>query len=325
MVMLEIEDKLIKLLKEGSTFSKLKTKTGLCSSELVKKMNTLKNKGYIIDREFNDQVVKFIISDKLIDVLQDNIRINMDNKFTFLVLADTHIGNVNENMSLVKKIYKYAEEHNIRYVFHLGDMVEGTSLKESKDLRIKRNTVEDQIDYVTRNYPKSDFINTLYILGNHDNRWLNEGIDIATIIDKRRYDMHFLGYKNSRVVVGNYQILLHHPFAIERDHKYDKEVKDLYPNSRFDLILRGHTHHNSIYMNEDNGIIVNVPACYDSPSLKYIGAYMITLKNEQLELTQLIVDNEVETFSNIKLQYDSRKDNECLSDNITKNKKKVKI
>lgn len=300
--MLEIEEKMIELLKSGVTFSKLKTRTGLCSSELVKKMNTLKNRGYIINKQFNEQCVKFIIGDKIGDILQDNIKIKFDNKFNFMVLSDTHIGNVYENISLVKNLYKYAEEHNVKYVFHLGDLVEGNSLKESKDFRIKRFTVNDQVDYLTRMYPKHDSINTMYILGNHDNRWLDLDIDISKIIDKRRYDMHFLGYKNSKIIIGNKKILLHHPFTIDRNFKYDNEVEELYPNCHFDLILRGHTHHNGIYMSDTNGIVVNVPACYDSPNRQYVGAYVITLKNDQVELEQLIVDDKVENFSHIKFQ-----------------------
>ena len=272
--MLEIEEKMIELLKSGVTFSKLKTRTGLCSSELVKKMNTLKNRGYIINKQFNEQCVKFIIGDKIGDILQDNIKIKFDNKFNFMVLSDTH----------------------------LGDLVEGNSLKESKDFRIKRFTVNDQVDYLTRMYPKHDSINTMYILGNHDNRWLDLDIDISKIIDKRRYDMHFLGYKNSKIIIGNKKILLHHPFTIDRNFKYDNEVEELYPNCHFDLILRGHTHHNGIYMSDTNGIVVNVPACYDSPNRQYVGAYVITLKNDQVELEQLIVDDKVENFSHIKFQ-----------------------
>ena len=308
--MLNIEDKMIELLKEGVTFTKLKSKTGVCSSELVKKMNSLKNKGYIINKQFNEKVVKFVIGNNIIDTLNDNVKINVDNKFTFLVLSDTHIGNVYENMSLVNNLYKYAEEHNIKYVLHLGDMVEGSSLKENNDARIKRNTLQEQVDYLTRYYPKYDSINTLYILGNHDNRWRNEGIDISKIIDNRRYDMHCLGYKNSKITIGGRNILLHHPFTIERDEKYDEEIKRLYSESYFDLILRGHTHHNGIYINRANSIVVHVPACYNSPTRKYTGAYAVTLKNYELELTQLIIDSNVDEISHIKFPFfDNANDN----------------
>lgn len=316
--MIEFENKMIMLLKKGVTFAKLKTKTGLCSSELVKKMNNLKNKGYVINRQFNDDGVKFVLGDKAIDILQDNIKIDFENKFTFLAMADTHIGNVYENMSLVKNLYKYAEEHNIKYIFHLGDMVEGSSLKNSKDFRIKRESVDEQIDYLTRTYPKYDTINTMYILGNHDNRWLNDGIDISKIIENRRYDMHFLGYKNSKIILGNKNVLLHHPFTIERSCKYDDEIEELYPTCDFDLVLRGHTHHNGIYVNNMNSIVVNVPACYDSPNRKYVGIYEITLKNERIELEQLIVSDSVERFSHIKFDLNNHDSSQCDYQNVKK-------
>lgn len=322
--MLEIENKLIMLLKKGVTFAKLKSKTGLCSAELVKKMNALKNKGYVINRQFNDDGVKFMIGDRTADILQDNIKIVYENRFTFLVMADTHIGNVHENMDLVKNLYKYAQEKNIKYVFHLGDMVEGTSVRESKDFRIKRDSVDEQIDYLTRTYPKYDSINTLYILGNHDNRWLNEGIDISKIIDNRRYDMHFLGYKNSKIVLGNRNVLLNHPFIVDRNFKYDHEIEELYPDCNFDLVLRGHTHHNGIYVNDNNSIVVNVPACYDSPNRKYVGVYEITLTNEKLELDQLIVSKTVDRFSRIKFDLNNNDNNHCNNQCDYQNVKKKK-
>lgn len=320
--MLEIENKLVMLLKKGVTFAKLKSKTGLCSSELVKKMNALKNKGYVINRQFNDDGVKFMIGNRTAEILQDNIKIEFDNRFTFLAMADTHIGNVHENMELVKNLYKYAEEHNIKYVFHLGDLVEGSSVRESKDFRIKRDSVDEQIDYLTRTYPKHDSINTMYILGNHDYRWLNDGIDISKIIDNRRYDMHFLGYKNSKLILGNRTILLQHPFTIERSFKYDDEIEELYPNYNFDLILRGHTHHNGIYVNDKNSIVVNVPACYDSPNRKYVGVYEITLKKERIELEQLIVSDSVDSFSNIKFDLNGGYNSQCSNQYDYQNVKK---
>jgi len=312
--MLEVEDKIIKMLKNGATFAKLQTKTGLTSSKLAHKLLILKNKGYVINKEFHEHGVKLWINNQIIHTLQDNISINCSNKFTFIALADTHIGNIYENMDAVKLLYKYALDKNIEYVVNLGDITEGTSLKDGNDSRIKRFTLNEQIDFLTRNYPKYDTINTLYILGNHDERWLNTGMDISKIIDNRRYDMHCLGYKNSKITIGNKNILLHHPFSIERDHKYDKEIHKLYLNPEFDLVLRGHTHHNGIYINDMNSIVVHVPACYNSPTRKYTGAYQVTLRENDLELTQLIIGDEVHDFSHIRIPFtrQNSESNKCL-------------
>jgi len=321
--MLDIEEKMIVLLKNGVTFTKLKSKTGLCSSELAKKINRLKNKGHIINKQFNQDVVKLMIDNDLIDELKDNVKIDFDNRFSFLVLSDTHIGNIYENISLIKSLYKYAEKRNIKYVFHLGDLTEGTAIKDSKNIRIKRFTVDDQVSFLTRNYPKHDSINTLYILGNHDERWVKEGIDISKIIDSRRYDMHCLGYKNSKITIGNTNILMQHPFSIEREQKYDDEIRDLYICPNFDLVLRGHTHYNGIYINDMNSIVVNVPACYGSPTRKYIGAYEIILKKNEEELKQLIVDEDVQAFAHLKFPLENKTYNNEKIDQTTKFNKRL--
>ncbi len=298
--MLEVDKRIIELLKKGVTLQKLKSKSQLCQSDLVKKIHGLENKGYLINKIFNEYGVKFIISDVPVVALQDKVTIPNEAKFTFLVISDTHLGNIYENIEMLNKVYKYAEDQNIRYIFHLGDMIEGPALENQSPARIKRLDIHDQVDFVTRNYPKSDNVTTLYILGNHDYRCLQEGIDISKIISNRRLDMHFLGYKNSQVNIGNRTVLLHHPFNIVHDQKYDDEIKELYLRPEFDLVLRGHTHHNGIYTNEMDSIVLNVPACYSSPSRVYTGAYEITFKNDELLLQSLILSDELYPFTSIK-------------------------
>ena len=300
--MLEVDARVIELLKKGVTLQKLKSKTGMYSSDVVKKIHSLEDRGYLIDRIFNEYGVKFKLAEAPIVALQDNVVIPIESKFTFLVISDTHLGNIYENVAMLNKVYEYAEMNNIRYIIHLGDMIEGQALENQSQARIKRLDIHDQVDFLTKNYPKSDSVTTLYILGNHDYRSVPNGIDISRTISKRRLDMHFLGYKNSRITIGNRTVLLHHPFTIVNDQKYDDEIKELYLNPEFDLVLRGHTHHNGIYTNEMDSIVLNVPACYNSPSRMYTGAYEITFKNDELLLQSLILSNEVYPFTSIKYE-----------------------
>lgn len=298
--MLSVDKRMIALLQSGVTFSKLKSKTGMCSSELVKRVHRLESNGYLIHRLFTEQGVKFKILDEPLKPLHDNIKIDIIDRFSCIATSDSHIGNIYENLELLKKLYRYAEEHNIRYIIHLGDMVEGPELENGRNNRIKRFDINDQVNYLTRYYPKSDKVDTLYILGNHDDRCKNKGIDISEIITRRRMDMHFLGYKNSSLKIGNVNVLLHHPFSIERSAKYDDEVKDLYLNPDFDLILRGHTHHNDIYVNDMNSLVVDVSACYNSPSRDFVTAYEVTIKNSEILLDNLIIGDKISKISTVK-------------------------
>lgn len=297
--MLQIDEKIFKLLENGTTFLKLKEKTGLYSSEIVQKVRSLEDKGYLIDRIFNEFGVKYKIANSLLAPLQDNVSISTGEYFSFLVYSDTHVGNKFDSIEKINEVYEYAEKHNIRYVIHLGDMLEGISLEGQNNSRIKILDIHDQVDCLTRNYPKSDKIDTLYILGNHDYRALSLGIDVSKIIYNRRMDMHFLGYKNSKIKLGNLDVLLHHPFTMEKNKKYDDEIKDLYFNPEFDLVLRGHTHQNNIYVNDMNSVVLNVPACYDSPSRSYVSFYQVGIKKDQVIFNNIILGEEPELFSSI--------------------------
>lgn len=318
--MLELDKKMVELLKQGVTLQKLQSEFDLCPSDLTKKVHGLEDKGYLITRIFYEYGVKFQILDKPLTTLQDKVEIISDNKFTFLVISDTHIGNIYENIELINKVYEYALTNDIRYVFHLGDMIEGISADDrfGSHSRIKREGAHEQVDFLTKNYPKKDGIDTLYILGNHDYRCLREGIDISRVIENRRLDMHFLGYQNSRIKIGNRDVLLHHPFRIVKERKHDEELKDLYFNPEFDLILRGHTHTNGIYFNDMGSLVVNVPACYSSPTRPYIGAYEVTMKNDNLELQSLIIGDEVTPFSSFKHNLKPKELIKTRQDQITK-------
>lgn len=295
--MTEFDKHMVELLKRGVTIQTIKDDTGLYASDLARRIRGLENKGYLIERIFNEYGVKLKLSYEPLVPLQNNVEIMTGPKFTFLVISDTHLGNIYEDLSLINSVYRYAVDNNIRYVVHLGDMIEGTRLEGKDDFRVKRPGIHEQINFVTKNYPKCDKVDTLYILGNHDYRAVREGVDISKIIANRRIDMHFLGYKNSKLKIGNRVFLLHHPFTIEKSQKYDDEIKDLYFRSDFDVVLRGHTHHNGIYVNDMGSIVVNVPACYSSPNNPYIGAYEVTIKDDKLLLQSLILKEEVYPFA----------------------------
>lgn len=298
--MLNLEKKIIEMLKYGVTLSKLKYQTKLCSSQLAARINSIQNKGYLIHRFFNEGGAKLKICDEAIKTLQDNITISTNVKFKFIAISDTHFGNYYENMDFVKNVYNYAHNNNIRYVLHLGDMIEGPILENGQNDRAKRRSIDEQINYLTRYYPRIDDVTTLYILGNHDHRCLMQGIDISNIIEKRRLDMHFLGYKNCKVRIGTTDVLLHHPFNIEKENKYDSEIKELYGDSQFSLILRGHTHQNSIYTSSMGGVVVNVPAIFDPKKKNYASAYEIILDGYGLEFNNLIIGNSVDIISQVK-------------------------
>lgn len=301
--MLEIDKKMVELLKEGATFLNLKNKSGLCTSDLVKKINSLENRGYLIHKLFYDYGVKFQILNKPILPLKDNVEILGGPKFSFLVFGDTHLGHIDENLEDIYRAYEYAEDNNYRYVIHLGDMLEGPHIFNQSAKRIKRDDVHEQVDFLTRNYPKSDKVETLYILGNHDNRCFNEGIDISRVIEHRRLDMHFLGYQNCKLKIGDINVLLHHPFTISREVKYDDEIKDLYFNTDFDLILRGHTHHAGMYVSENGGLVLTTDSCLDNSKREFKGLYGITIKNNEMEIDNLVMGKEISTYSVVKHKF----------------------
>ena len=119
--------------------------------------------------------------------------------------------------------------------------------------------------------------------------------------------MHYLGVSNSKIRIGNRDILLSHPLTIEKEHKYDSKIKELYPDDSFDLILRGHTHHNGMYVNDAGSLVINVPACYRSPTRPYTGAYWITIREKELVIKNLIISDKIDVFLETKHKLEPKK------------------
>lgn len=309
MIMNEIDKEILELLLNGASISTMQKKTGLSPSGLVKHLNKLKDQGYLIKKIYEEKGVSYGIDKNYINNNNDIIDISVEHCFKFLAISDTHITSNNKRINNLNKLYEYANIRKIPYVLHMGDMIEGAEPNEKLG---GEGDIFNQINYLTASYPKYDDITTMFILGNHDIRSINQkGIDISRVIENRRMDMHFMGYNYGIIKVNNRFIALHHPNHFELD-KYNDELEDNV-KVKPDIILCGHLHKKQI-INIDNQLNIYVPQTYNI-SNNIAGAYEIQLAPSDdydkynlnlIDIKPLLITDKVIPYMEISEQFTNK-------------------
>ena len=58
--------------------------------------------------------------------VSDSYSLDVSDNLKFIVISDTHFGSKYENFDYLKEVYDYALSHGIKYIFHAGDLIEGS-------------------------------------------------------------------------------------------------------------------------------------------------------------------------------------------------------
>lgn len=168
---------------------------------------------------------------------------------TILILSDTHLGSIYENLDYIRDTYRFAKENGIHTVLHGGDLIQST-------IRNVKDEYQDevvQLEHVKRDYPFDSSINTYILLGNHDYNTFKKS-DYYMDILKEREDMHFMGVKRAYVSWQEHLVSICHTTK-----KYHLSI----PSIDNILNLKGHSH--KLSYNRVKSI--NIPTLSDDLSL----------------------------------------------------------
>lgn len=215
--------------------------------EIYGLVELLKQQGYQLEI-VNGKIVKTKII-KEADVYK--VPNNLDH-LKLLLISDTHLASKYDRLDILRYLYQEAEDRNVNYILHSGDLTEGLSGRPQQLFELKEASYTGQRDYVIDKYPKSD-IPTYFIAGNHDLWWIKQcGADICQDIAKQRDDLHYLGSDCEDLKIGKLRIRLYHGNggnAYAKSYKLQKYL-DAIPSEELPHILQtGHVH-NSFYMKQ---------------------------------------------------------------------------
>lgn len=216
--------------------------------EIYGLVSLLKQQGYLFDI-IDDKIVKIkpIKENEVYKIPDTSEHIKL------LLISDTHLGNKYDRLDILRYLYDKAENNNIDYVLHSGDLTEGRSNRDEQIYSLKESSYTGQRDYVVDNYPQSS-IPTYLISGNHDLWWVKKcGADIVKDICSKREDLTYLGSDCEDMKIGKLKIRLYHGKggqSYAKSYKLQKYLDSIPLEERPHILQTGHTHQ-AFYMKQD--------------------------------------------------------------------------
>lgn len=242
--MTERQKQLYDLIKQYPfiTLKELSILMNLSEKQTYQRILKLDDLGYRLLRKYYETGdIAYALAGKYSKFNQLHIYTDPNNKFyRAIFLGDTHLMHETENKKVLKSAFAYARQYNIHNIFHLGDMFVQTDLKSSFD---------EIVNYTIKNYPYDKNITTFFVPGNHEYDCLkNSSLNIKSFLKRKRYDIVSLNYQNTRVFLKNDFITIRHP------------INGLQEKKNNGICFTGHHHNNNIMENDDT-LMINVPAC----------------------------------------------------------------
>lgn len=158
----------------------------------------------------------------------DELNIPTIEEQKIIIISDTHLGSIYENIDYLKQVYEYAKKHNIKIILHTGDLIQSVARNVSNKYRNEYK----QIIHVIEDYPHDEDIMNYLSLGNHDYHTLRKDSEYLETL-KTRKDFNILGFKRNYVLwQGNVIGLIH------ETPKYKIEIPKL--KTLYDF--HGHSH-----------------------------------------------------------------------------------
>ena len=255
--MTELQLKILQYMQSCTSIETICNNLKISEKQLYYYLSLMKNLGVLFDFEYGcdgKKFLKFANSGSITNTSPQLIINNNNSKFIkTIAIADLHVGN---NQSCLKKLdylFDYAVKNNINIILILGDVLNGQYQKSSENLNN-----EEQINYFIDNYPYDKSINTIGIIGNHENdSFINSShIDPTCLINTKRPDIHLINRISADLRIKDRQSnnIVSTPIRLMHTSK---------PNSdSFPILIAGHHHRYSVFNSENGHFIIDVPAFY---------------------------------------------------------------
>ena len=194
---------------------------------------------------------------------------NKQEHVKLLLLSDTHLASIYDRLDILRYLYEQAEDRQVDYILHSGDLTEGLSGRPQQLYELKENSYTGQRDYVIDKYPQSD-IPTYIIAGNHDLWWVKQcGSDIVKDICDKRDDITYLGSDCEDLMIGKLRVRLYHG---AKGNTYAKSYRlqkylDSIPSEELPHILQTGHIHQAFYLKQ------GITHCFQTSCLQDLTPY----------------------------------------------------
>ncbi len=236
----------LNLIENGTSLTDIMTELKVTHTELSNILKYIRDIGYNYTKNYSSEgkiTVKLnhgigpTFSEKRnlhIDVVNRSIRA--------IFISDMHIGSQYERPDLLKQVVSYAQDTGCHIIFNGGDVID--NIYADSSIIPKIPTVEKQISHFLRITPFHHNLIYFTLYGNHDFKSLQDkGLDIARLIESKRFDIPSLGYGECIIHIKDDAIALTHDLKKKSKNQIPENVSAVY---------RGHSHKSKT---RDNKII----------------------------------------------------------------------
>lgn len=247
-----ISERLIRELKGKRELSYLAKLLNYSENDILAEATKLKLNGYPGVSVWNEEGKTFL--QNITKQQGKGSRFSLDlptQDIKVAIVSDTHLGSNTNALDELKNFYKYAKEQGVSVILHVGDISDGYYTNRPTSI-FEQHAVgfQNQLDYITENYPVIEGVKTYFITGNHD--WThtrNGAANIGEVLANYRDDLVYLGHNFGQFEINNTVISLIHPTdgsSRTWSHKL-QEVIDRNEARRGNIMLVGH-YHKQLYM-----------------------------------------------------------------------------
>lgn len=235
----ELYNKIRCLIQKKYTFDDLCIELKLSRAELIHVLECMNKYGIPITLK-NGEIInhgKTKVIDAPYNITSDKSHVKLG------FLGDTHLGSIYDDVKLLETVYSVAEDKNIDYMFHSGDLTDGVLGIIDFEKHLKEDTYFGQVKYAIDRYPKYSG-KTYAISGNHDDYWtMLTGREIIEDISDERKDIVYLGRRRIVNINGLKIQILHGDFdpitnSRFKATKYLKTIEEDIPH----ILHTGHKH-----------------------------------------------------------------------------------
>lgn len=161
------------------------------------------------------------------------------------IISDTHIGSELASPFYIKKSYDFFKDNNIDKVLHLGDILDGF---DERDVLTKNELITRLYKQITLFYDIFPPNMTTYaILGNHDTKFKQLGIDLYKELSSRTFII--LGPGGAYINCSDYKLFM--------EHQVTPSIL-VPPHYNYDVILQGHSH---LFKFKENRNVFKIGSC----------------------------------------------------------------
>ncbi len=244
----EIREKLIENLKKKVTISALEEKFHLSKLEILGHIKRLKDEGMKISYYEKDNEA-FVSINEYPDLSKEyTYHIDVDNneKLKCAYISDLRFGSKNEQIAILNDLYKKFASEGVKYVFVLGNLIEGVYTGEDANAYMENlitNDAEAQTEHLINYYPHVEGIKTLFIAGKNELK-VAKKINVGETIAKARNDMIYLGPKSCLVTINNVSMRIE---QLKKGDAYtiayepQKYLRSMPSYEDYDLVMLGGT------------------------------------------------------------------------------------